>query len=73
MTRHTFGAGAFYYFVQAAPAAILVLAANTSLADFTGLASLLAADRFLPRQFANRCVRLKFSNGVIILAIFINL
>jgi amino acid transporter len=69
MTRHTFGTGVFYYFVQAATAAILVLAANTSFADFPRLASLLAADRFLPRQFANRGDRLVFSNGVIILAI----
>lgn len=70
MTRHTFGTGVFYYFVQASTAAILVLAANTSFADFPRLSSLLAADRFLPRQFANRGDRLVFSNGVIILAIF---
>ena len=70
MTRHTFGTGVFYYFVQAATAAILVLAANTSFADFPRLASLLAADRFLPRQFANRGDRLVFSNGIILLAIF---
>ena len=70
MTRHTFGTGVFYYFVQAATAAILVLAANTSFADFPRLASLLAADRFLPRQFANRGDRLVFSNGVILLAFF---
>jgi amino acid transporter len=69
MARHTFGSGVFYYFVQAATAAILVLAANTSFADFPRLASLLAADRFLPRQFANRGDRLVFSNGVIILAV----
>jgi amino acid transporter len=69
MARHTFGAGVFYYFIQAATAAILVLAANTSFADFPRLASLLAADRFLPRQFANRGDRLVFSNGIVILAV----
>jgi amino acid transporter len=69
MARHTFGTSVFYYFVQAATAAILVLAANTSFADFPRLASLLAADRYLPRQFANRGDRLVFSNGVIILAV----
>ena len=69
MARHTFGAGVFYYFVQTATAAILVLAANTSFADFPRLASLLAADRFLPRQFANRGDRLVFSNGIVILAV----
>lgn len=60
----------FYYVVQAATAMILVLAANTAFADFPRLASLLARDRFLPRQFANRGDRLVFSNGVILLAIF---
>jgi amino acid transporter len=68
VARHTFGTGVFYYFVQAATAAILVLAANTSFADFPRLSSLLAADRFLPRQFANRGDRLVFSNGIVILA-----
>jgi len=62
--------GWFYYVVQIATAAILVLAANTAFADFPRLSSLLARDRFLPRQFANRGDRLVFSNGIIILAIF---
>ncbi len=62
--------GWFYYVVQGTTAAILVLAANTSFADFPRLSSLLARDRFLPRQFANRGDRLVFSNGVIILAAF---
>jgi amino acid transporter len=62
--------GWFYYVVQAATAAILILAANTAFADFPRLSSLLARDRFLPRQFANRGDRLVFSNGIVILAIF---
>ncbi|HMJ27069.1 MAG TPA: APC family permease, partial [Pyrinomonadaceae bacterium] len=62
--------GWFYYVVQATTAAILVLAANTSYAGFPRLASLLARDRFLPRQLANLGDRLVFSNGVILLAIF---
>jgi len=69
MTRHTFGGGAIYFFVQATTAAILVLAANTSFADFPRLSSLIAADRFLPRQLANRGDRLVFSNGIIILSL----
>jgi amino acid transporter len=70
--RHIFNGplGWFYYVVQAATAAILVLAANTAFADFPRLSSLLARDRFLPRQFANRGDKLVFSNGIIILAIF---
>jgi amino acid transporter len=62
--------GWFYYVVQAATAAILVLAANTAFADFPRLSSLLARDRFLPRQLANRGDRLVFSNGIAILAVF---
>jgi amino acid transporter len=60
----------FYYVVQVTTALILVLAANTSFADFPRLASLLARDRFLPRQFANRGDKLVFSNGIVILAVF---
>jgi len=62
--------GWFYYVVQVTTALILVLAANTSFADFPRLGSLLARDRFLPRQFATRGDKLVFSNGIIILAIF---
>lgn len=60
----------FYYVVQIATALILVLAANTSFADFPRLSSLLARDRYLPRQFATRGDRLVFSNGIVILALF---
>jgi amino acid transporter len=64
-----FGAGWLYYSVQVATALILVLAANTSFADFPRLSSLLAKDRFLPRQLANRGDRLVFSNGIIALGL----
>lgn len=60
----------FYYIVQISTALILVLAANTSFADFPRLGSLLARDRFLPRQFATRGDKLVFSNGIVMLAIF---
>jgi hypothetical protein len=62
--------GWFYYVVQATTAAILILAANTSFAGFPRLASLLARDRFLPRQLANLGDRLVFSNGIILLSVF---
>jgi len=62
--------GWFYFVIQGTTALILVLAANTSFADFPRLASLLARDRFLPRQFATRGDKLVFSNGIIILAVF---
>jgi Amino acid permease len=49
--------------------AILVLAANTAYADFPRLASIMARDRFLPRQFMNQGDRLAFSNGILILSV----
>jgi amino acid transporter len=65
---HTvFGGGFFFYVVQIFTTAILVLAANTSYQDFPRLSAILARDRFLPRQFANRGDRLVFSNGVVVL------
>src|SRR5262245_6459851 len=63
------GRGPFYYVIQAATTLILVLAANTAFADFPRLASIVARDRFLPRQFANQGDRLAFSNGIVALAI----
>jgi amino acid transporter len=59
-----------YYLVQTTTAAILVLAANTSFADFPRLAGLMARDRFLPQQFRNVGDRLVFSNGILLLAFF---
>jgi amino acid transporter len=68
LARHIFGASPTYYLIQAATALILILAANTSFADFPRLSSLLARDRFVPRQFANLGERLVFSNGILVLA-----
>jgi amino acid transporter len=59
---------AFFYLFQAATLAILVLAANTSFADFPRLASFAAADAFLPRWFTKRGRRLVYSNGVLALS-----
>ncbi|UQS26126.1 APC family permease [Amycolatopsis thermalba] len=49
---------------------ILVLAANTAFNGFPVLGSILAKDRFLPRQLLTRGDRLTFSNGIIFLAGF---
>jgi amino acid transporter len=68
-----FSGGVLYYVVQVFTAAILILAANTSYQDFPRLSSLLARDRFLPRQFENRGDRLVFSNGVLLLAVMASL
>jgi amino acid transporter len=57
-----------YYCLQAGTMLILVLAANTSFADFPRLASFQAVDSFLPKQLTKRGHRLVFSNGIIALA-----
>lgn len=62
-----FGQNVFFYTVQAFTALILILAANTSYADFPRLASILAHDRFMPPQFMFRGDRLAFSRGILLL------
>ena len=57
-----------FYFVIAMTALILVLAANTAFNGFPVLGSILAQDRFLPRQLHTRGDRLAFSNGILMLA-----
>jgi hypothetical protein len=70
IARRVWGDGVPYYAVQVSTLLILVLAANTSYADFPRLSSILARDRFVPRQFANQGDRLVFSNGILILSGF---
>src|SRR5205823_1632807 len=60
--------GFLYYCLQAGTMLILVLAANTSFADFPRLASFHAGDNFMPRQLTKRGHRLVFSNGILALA-----
>ncbi len=62
-------ASALFYALQAGTMLILVLAANTSFADFPRLASFHAEDNFMPRQLTKRGHRLVFSNGIISLAV----
>jgi amino acid transporter len=59
-----------YYLVLAATALILLMAANTSYADFPRLAALHASDGFLPRQLTFRGGRLVFSWGIVVLGGF---
>src|SRR5206468_7694167 len=58
-----------FYFVVAVTALILVLAANTAFNGFPVLGSILAQERYLPRQLHTRGDRLAFSNGIIVLAV----
>jgi amino acid transporter len=70
LARLTFGTGPLYYALQIGTMLLLVLAANSAFAGFPHLASILARDRFMPRQMATFGDRLVFSNGIIILGIF---
>lgn len=61
------GRNIFFFITQFATFGILILAANTAYADFPRLSSIIAKDKFLPRQLANRGDRLVFSNGILFL------
>ena len=73
VARAVFGSGgvgtALYLMVQAGTMLILILAANTSFADFPRLANFHAKDHFMPRPLTKRGQRLVFSNGIIGLAV----
>jgi amino acid transporter len=70
LARGVFGGrNVFYYAVQAATMLILILAANTAFAGFPTLASIVARDRYMPRQFANLGDKLAFSNGIVALSL----
>ncbi|MFB7183869.1 APC family permease [Streptomyces sp. NPDC056230] len=64
-----FGHGSFLFIaLAAATALVLFLAANTAYNGFPVLGSILAQDRYLPRQLHTRGDRLAFSNGIVLLA-----
>jgi amino acid transporter len=71
--RAVFGVGTsgtvLFLMLQVATTLILILAANTSFADFPRLASFQARDDFMPRPLTKRGHRLVFSNGVTALAL----
>ena len=58
-----------FYYIQGTTALILILAANTAFNGFPLLGSILAQDRYLPRQLHTRGDRLTFSNGIVLLAL----
>ncbi len=70
LARGVFGGrNLFYFAVQMATMLILILAANTAFAGFPTLASIVARDRYMPRQFANMGDKLAFSNGIVALSL----
>ncbi|UFS58958.1 APC family permease [Subtercola endophyticus] len=58
-----------FYIIQAATAAVLLLAANTAFNGFPLLGSVLAKDSYAPKAMLTRGDRLVFSNGMILLAL----
>jgi amino acid transporter len=67
----TFGNNSIMFFVlQAATAAVLLLAANTAFNGFPLLGSVLAKDSYAPKSLSTRGDRLIYSNGVLLLALF---
>jgi amino acid transporter len=69
LAHRDFGTGFMYDYVQAATAAVLLLAANTSYNDFPRVLFLLARSYHAPRLFLRIGDRLAFSNGIIVLSV----
>jgi amino acid transporter len=67
--RQILGNGPFYFFIQLVTLLILLLAANTSFANFPRLCYFLARDGFCPRQLSLLGDRLVYSNGIILLSL----
>lgn len=74
LARTVFGGeGLGYLLVIVATTVILIMATNTSFADFPRLSALLAADGFLPRYLSFRGSRLVYSRGILMLALIASL
>ena len=67
--RATVGLSPLYYLLQISTMGILVIAAQTSFADFPRVSAILARDGYFPRQLAFRGERLAFNSGIVVLAI----
>ncbi len=71
--RAVWGNGPMWYILLGGTTLILIMAANTSFADFPRLGALHAGDGFLPRQLTYRGSRLVFTYGIVALAAFASL
>ncbi len=67
------GRGIVYLGTIIGTTVILIMAANTSYADFPRLSALAAGDGLLPRQLTYRGSRLVFSRGILVLTILSSL
>ncbi len=73
IARAIYGTNIMYFLTLAGTALVLLMAANTSYADFPRLAALHAGDGFLPRQLTIKGSRLVFSWGIVTLGILASL
>jgi len=69
VARATFGRTGFYFLIQYATLAILLVAANTSFADFPRLLAFVARDDFAPKAFLSLGDRLVYNRGITALAL----
>jgi len=70
LARTTFGdRGVLYLATLASTTLVLLMAANTSFADFPRLGALHAGDGFLPHQLMYKGSRLVYSRGIVALAL----
>jgi amino acid transporter len=69
IAAQVFGKSFMYYTVQITTMLILTMAANTAFNDLPLLLSIIARDKFIPRQFAKRGSRLSFTNGIVLLGL----
>ena len=67
--RATVGRSVLYYVLQISTMGILVIAAQTSFADFPRVGAILAKDGYFPRSMSFRGERLAFNSGIVVLAI----
>jgi hypothetical protein len=69
LAQAIFGEGILFYVIQFGTVMILILGANTAFAGLPNLASVMARDGVMPKQFTFRGDRLAFSNGIIFLGV----
>jgi len=69
IARANFGHSFLYYAIQTATLFILIIAANTSFADFPRLLAFVAKDGFAPKGFFTQGDRLVYHRGIITLAL----
>lgn len=69
VSRATFGYSPLYYVTQLATLLILMVAANTSYADFPRLLAFVARDNFAPKTFVTQGDRLVYNRGIIALTV----